>query len=113
MHSSTSMMTHRAPPPRGEPGSACRWPRDARFGARAATHRRPLGSRHTDPVSGTELGLALSVLLASSVEAVEALTIVLAVGTTRGWRSSLYGVAAAVAVLAAVIGALGPALTSL
>ncbi len=64
-------------------------------------------------MSGSELGLALSVLLACSVEAVEALTIVLAVGTTRSWRSSLYGVAAAVALLAAVIGALGPALTSL
>jgi uncharacterized membrane protein len=64
-------------------------------------------------MTGTEVGLAVSVLLACSVEAVEALTIVLAVGTTRSWRSSLYGVAAAVAVLAAVIGALGPALTSL
>jgi uncharacterized membrane protein len=53
------------------------------------------------------------VLLASSVEAVEALTIVLAVGTTRNWRSALYGVGAAVAVLAAVVGALGPALSSL
>jgi uncharacterized membrane protein len=64
-------------------------------------------------MSGTEFGLALSVLLASSVEAVEALTIVLAVGTTRGWRSALYGVGAAIAALAVVIGALGPALTSL
>jgi uncharacterized membrane protein len=64
-------------------------------------------------MSGPELGLAISVLLASSVEAVEALTIVLAVGTTRSWRSSLYGVGAAVAALAAVVGALGPALTSL
>jgi uncharacterized membrane protein len=64
-------------------------------------------------VSGTELGLALSVLLACSVEAVEALTIVLAVGTTRSWRSALYGVAGAVAVLAVLVAALGPALSSL
>ncbi len=64
-------------------------------------------------MSGPEIGLALSVLLACSVEAVEALTIVLAVGTTRSWRSSFYGVGAAVAVLAAVVAALGPALTSL
>jgi uncharacterized membrane protein len=64
-------------------------------------------------MSGPELGLAVSVLLASSVEAVEALTIVLAVGTTRSWRSSLYGVGAALVALAAVVGALGPALTTL
>jgi uncharacterized membrane protein len=64
-------------------------------------------------MSGTELGLALSVLLACSVEAVEALTIVLAVGTTRSWRSSFYGVGAAVGVLAVLVAALGPALTSL
>ena len=42
---------------------------------------------------------------------VEALTIVLASGVARGWRSSLTGVAAAVVVLAAVTAALGPALT--
>jgi uncharacterized membrane protein len=64
-------------------------------------------------MSGAELGLALSVLLACAVEAVEALTIVLAVGTTRSWSSALYGVGAAVLVLAAVIAALGPALTLL
>src|SRR5580700_11609922 len=63
-------------------------------------------------MSGTELGLALSVLLACAVEAVEALTIVLAVGTTRSWSSALYGVGAAVAALAVLVAALGPALTS-
>jgi uncharacterized membrane protein len=42
---------------------------------------------------------------------VEALTIVLAAGLTRGWRSSLTGVAAAVAALAVIVAALGPALT--
>src|ERR1022692_3806129 len=64
-------------------------------------------------MSATELGLALSVFLACAVEAVEALTIVLAVGTTRSWSSALYGVGAAVAALAVVVAALGPALTSL
>jgi uncharacterized membrane protein len=64
-------------------------------------------------MSGSEFGLALSVFLACSVEAVEALTIVLAVGSTRSWRSTFYGVGAAVVLLAAVAGALGPALTSL
>ena len=46
-------------------------------------------------MSGADLGLAVSVFLACAVEAVEALTIVLAVGVTRGWRSPLFGVGAA------------------
>jgi uncharacterized membrane protein len=54
--------------------------------------------------------LALSVFLASIVEGVEALTIVLAIGTTRGWRWAWYGVAAASVVLAIFIAILGPAL---
>ena len=63
-------------------------------------------------MSGTQFGLALSVFLACAVEAVEALTIVLAVGSTRSWRSALYGVGAGVLALAAVVAALGPALTA-
>jgi uncharacterized membrane protein len=62
-------------------------------------------------VSGAEASLAISVFLASAVEATEAFTIVLAVGTARDWRSSLLGVAGATVVLAALIGVLGPALT--
>src|SRR5712671_6540870 len=54
--------------------------------------------------------LFLATFLASAVEAVEALTIVLAVGVVRGWRSTLFGVGAASLVLAAIIAALGPAL---
>ena len=64
-------------------------------------------------MSGQDLGLAISVFLACAVEAVEALTIVLAVGVTRSWRSAMLGVGAAVVVLAAVTAGLGPALTSL
>ena len=64
-------------------------------------------------MSGQELGLAIAVFLACAVEAVEALTIVLAVGTTRSWRSALWGVGAATAVLAVIVAALGPALTAL
>src|SRR5215213_1100103 len=55
--------------------------------------------------------LVLAAFLASAVEMVEALTIVLAVGVTRGWRSALIGVATATVALAAVVAALGPALT--
>jgi uncharacterized membrane protein len=51
------------------------------------------------------------VFLACLVEAVEALTIVLAVGHTRGWRSAWEGVGAGIAVLAATVVVLGPALT--
>jgi uncharacterized membrane protein len=64
-------------------------------------------------MSGPELGLALSVFLACTVEAVEALTIVLAVGTTRSWSSAFYGVGAAAVALAVIVAALGPALTAL
>ena len=60
-----------------------------------------------------DLFLFLAGFLACSVEMVEALTIVLAVGVTRGWRSTLTGVAAACLALAAVIAALGPALTAI
>jgi uncharacterized membrane protein len=55
--------------------------------------------------------LVASAFLASAVEFVEALTIVLASGITRGWRSSLIGLAAATVSLAAIVAALGPALT--
>jgi uncharacterized membrane protein len=55
--------------------------------------------------------LVLTVFLACAVEAVEALTIVLAAGLTREWRSTFQGMALALAVLAAVVAALGPALT--
>jgi len=57
--------------------------------------------------------LFLSAFLASGVEFVEALTIVLAAGLARGWRSSLTGLAAATLVLAIITAALGPALTKI
>ena len=55
--------------------------------------------------------LFFATFLASAVEAVEALTIVLAVGTVRGWRSTMFGVGAATLVLGAIVAALGPALS--
>src|SRR5262245_48077382 len=48
--------------------------------------------------------------LACAVEMVEALTIVLALGAVRGWRSPLLSVAAAAVALTALVAALGPAL---
>jgi uncharacterized membrane protein len=60
-------------------------------------------------MTGTIL-LGLGAFLASAVEAVEALTIVLGVGVVRGWRSTLIGVGAALLVLAALIAVLGPTL---
>jgi uncharacterized membrane protein len=60
----------------------------------------------------TSLLLVGAAFLASAVEMVEALTIVLAVGVTRGWRSALVGTGAAAVALAVVVVALGPALAS-
>src|SRR5438309_6152649 len=48
--------------------------------------------------------------LASAVEMVEAVTIILAVGITRGWRSALVGAAIALVVLGVIVAALGPSL---
>ncbi len=62
-------------------------------------------------MSASELGLAASVLLASGVECVEALTIVMAVGHTRSWPSALAGAGAALLALAALAVGLGTGLT--
>jgi uncharacterized membrane protein len=62
-------------------------------------------------MSGSALFVA--VFLACVVEAVEALTIVLAAGTARDWRSALTGVGAGLLLLAAVVAILGPAVSSL
>lgn len=54
--------------------------------------------------------IVLAAFLASAVEAVEALTIILAVGLTNGWQTSLLGGGAASVALVVVVIALGPAL---
>ncbi len=64
-----------------------------------------------------DLGLALAAaalpaFAASAVEFVEALTIVLAVGVTRGWRAPLIGTLAACVTLAVIIGTLGVAIVT-
>jgi len=63
-------------------------------------------------VSGATWGLVGAAFLASVVEFVEALTIVLAMGMTRGWRSTLAGVAAAVVALIGFTAVAGYALSS-
>ena len=56
--------------------------------------------------------LFVAVFLACLVEAVEALTIVLAAGTSRDWRSAAIGVIAGLGVLGVIVAVLGPALTA-
>ena len=56
--------------------------------------------------------LVTAVFLACAVEMVEALTIVIAVGVTRSWRSALYGAGVALLALAALVAALGPAIVT-
>ena len=51
----------------------------------------------------------ISATLASAVEMVEAVTIVLAVGVTRQWRSTLLGVGSALLALAILVGVFGTA----
>jgi uncharacterized membrane protein len=55
--------------------------------------------------------LIIAVFLACAVEAVEALTIVLAIGTTRGWRPAGQGIGAGLGVLAVVVVVAGSAVS--
>ena len=61
-------------------------------------------------MSWSTVGLAASTLLASAVEFVEAFTIVLAMGLTRGWRSTIAGTVSALAVLCVIAAVAGYAL---
>ena len=64
-------------------------------------------------MDSTALITAISSALASAVEMVEAVTIVLAVGVTRQWRSTLLGVAAALLALTAAVVGFGTAIITL
>jgi len=74
---------------------------------RAASQQRP--HHEEDRVSGSALFVA--VFLACVVEAVEALTIILAAGTARDWRSAIIGMLGGLVVLAVIVAALGPAVS--
>jgi uncharacterized membrane protein len=67
---------------------------------------RPEGMTLTGPAV-----VLITTFLASAVEAIEMVTIVLGVGATRGWRSTLIGAAAGFAVLAVVVAVFGLALS--
>src|SRR6266536_6202384 len=73
----------------------------------SSSRRRPpmIGSIHA-------WSTVASAFLASSVEAIEALTVVLAVGVVRGWRSALLGTVSALGLLAALVAVFGSALAS-
>jgi uncharacterized membrane protein len=64
-------------------------------------------------VSTSSIFVLLGAFLASAVEMVEALTIVLGVGIVRGWRSTLIGAGSALIVLGVLVAALGPALRAI
>jgi uncharacterized membrane protein len=57
-------------------------------------------------------GLVVATFVAAFVECVEAMTIVLAMGLTRGWRSALAGTAAALVALAGFTAVVGYALAT-
>ncbi|MFN2581330.1 MAG: hypothetical protein ABR498_01145, partial [Candidatus Dormibacteria bacterium] len=64
-------------------------------------------------LSNSPIYVLIATFLASAVEAIEAVTIVVGVGAHRGWRSSLIGAASGLGVLAVIVVALGAALTRL
>jgi uncharacterized membrane protein len=61
-------------------------------------------------MASTGAGLAVAVFLAAAVEFIEAFTIVLAIGVSRGWRAAVAGTVAALTVLAVATAAVGPTL---
>ena len=64
-------------------------------------------------MQGTSVALFISVFFACAVEAVEAVTVVLAAGTARDWKSAWRGVIAGLFTLALIIAAFGPAISHL
>src|SRR6185436_6570185 len=79
----------------------------------AGSDAAPRRSRQHDAVSTSTVLVILGTFLASAVEMVEALTIVLGVGVVRGWRAPLIGVAAALAILVVLVALLGAALAAI
>jgi uncharacterized membrane protein len=61
-------------------------------------------------MTGVNVGVLVTTVLAAAIEVIEMVAIVVAVGATRSWRASLAGAAAGLVVLVALITALGTAL---
>jgi uncharacterized membrane protein len=78
------------------------------LGARSGDEE--VGSVLAIDVQSSDVVLVAAVFLACAVEMVEALTVVIAVGTTATWRAALWGAGAAVVALAALVALFGPAL---
>src|SRR5580704_1574147 len=107
------------PPPRPRSIGSCSRPSPIRSARNSWRRRRTSGrrsaaktvGRHHMEANWAHIGPALTAaFLASVVEAVEALTIVLAVATVRGWRPAGLGASAGLASLALIVAALGPLL---
>jgi uncharacterized membrane protein len=64
-------------------------------------------------LSGNDIALFVSVFLACAVETVEAVTIILAAGTSREWKSTFQGVISGLIVLVSLIVILGPSIENL
>jgi len=64
-------------------------------------------------LSNAAISAVSAAFLASLVEVVEAFTIILAVGTVRGWRPAAAGTIAGLIVLSAMVAFLGPALNQI
>lgn len=80
--------------------------------AESLLRRTPGGdpSRRRAILEPVDPGVATSAFLASSIEVLEMVAIVVAVGAARSWRGALLGAAGGLVVLAAVVAGLGPAL---
>src|SRR5438093_5021636 len=84
------------------------------LGSRVAAEDHGGGLADNSAVDPVTLAIhATPAFVASAVEFVEATTIVLAVGVTRGWRAPLFGTLVATAVLAVIIGTLGVAIVTI
>src|SRR5204863_3199013 len=70
-------------------------------------HARSQGAEQMSAALATLAIAAVPAFVASVVEWVEAFTIVLAIGNTRGWRSPVWGVVGGLGTLAVIVGVFG------
>src|ERR1700687_4311142 len=76
-------------------------------------HPDPIDDRCMNNLQTGIVFVLITTFLASTVEAIEMVTIVVGVGATRGWRATLIGAAAGFAVLAVVVAVFGLALSAI